>query len=98
MTQYVQYSILKMNKCSTYSYFYLYTDTKALTNMNKEYKDFYISKLKENEQAWIQPLIILPFNRYSLNRCTEIAIDPCPIKENVQYNQYYYILMLIYRK
>lgn len=62
------------------------------------YKEYYISKLKENEQVWIKSLIILAFNRYALNRCTEIAIDPYPIKENVKYNQYYYMLMLIYRK
>lgn len=65
--------------------------------MNKEHKNFYISKLKENEQAWIRTIIELAFNRYSLNRCTQIAIDPYPIEEDVQYNQYYYILMLIYR-
>lgn len=65
------------------------------------HKEFYISKLKENEQAWIKSLIELPFNRYELYRCTNIAIDPCPVEENVeyhQYNQYYDILMLIYRK
>lgn len=62
------------------------------------HKDFYIRELKENEQVWIKSLIELPFNRYELYRCTNIAIDPCPVKENVEYNQYYYILMLIYRK
>ena len=62
------------------------------------YKEYYISKLKENEQVWIKSLIALPFHRYAWNRCTNIAIDPCPIKENVQYNQYYFVLMLIYRK
>lgn len=62
------------------------------------HKDFYISKLKENEQAWIKSLIELPFNRYALNKCTNTAIDPCPVLENVKYIQYYYILMLIYRK
>ncbi|SCA80144.1 hypothetical protein PSLUR01_00167 [Escherichia phage vB_Eco_slurp01] len=65
------------------------------------YKNFYISKLKENEQVWIRSIIPLAFNRYAFNRCTEIAIDPYNIKENVQYNQYnqyYYILMIIYRK
>lgn len=60
--------------------------------------DFYISKLKENEQVWINSLLKLAFNRYAFDKCTEIAIDPYPIKENVPYNQYYYILMLIYRK
>lgn len=63
-----------------------------------DHKDFYIRELKENEQVWINSLIQLPFNRYALNKSTNIAIDPYPIKENVQYNQYYYILMLIYRK
>lgn len=66
--------------------------------MNKEHKEYYMSKLKENEQAWIKSLIELPFNRYELYRCTNIAIDPSPVEENVQYKQYYYILMLIYRK
>ena len=66
--------------------------------MNKEHKEFYISKLKENEQVWIRSIIPLAFNRYAFNRCTEIAIDPYNIKENVQHNQYYYMLMLIYRK
>jgi hypothetical protein len=60
--------------------------------------DFYISKLKENEQAWFETIIEMPLNRYALYKCTNIAINPYPIKENVQYNQYYYILMLIYRK
>lgn len=64
----------------------------------KNYKEYYISKLKENEQAWVTSIIALAFNRYALNRCTEIAIDPYNIKENVQYNQYYYMLILIYRK
>ncbi len=64
----------------------------------KEYKEYYISKLKENEQAWVNNLIVLAFNRYAFNRCTEIAIDPYNIKENVQHNQYYYMLILIYRK
>lgn len=64
----------------------------------KNYKEYYISKLKENEQAWIKSIIALAFNRYAFNRCTEIAIDPCPIKEKAQYNQYYYMLILIYRK
>ena len=62
------------------------------------HKDFYISKLKENEQVWINSLIKLAFNRYAFDKCTNIAIDPCPVLENVKYNQYYYILMLIYRK
>lgn len=68
--------------------------------MHKDYKEYYISKLKENEQVWIKSIIELAFNRYALNRCTQIAIDPYPIEEDeedVQYNQYYYILMLIYR-
>lgn len=63
-----------------------------------DHKEFYISKLKENEQVWINALIPLPMTRYEFNKCTNIAIDPSPVLENVQHNQYYYILMLIYRK
>lgn len=64
----------------------------------KNYKEYYISKLPPTDQAWIRSIIVLAFNRYAFNRCTEIAIDPYNIKENVQHNQYYYMLILIYRK
>lgn len=60
------------------------------------YKDFYISKLPPTDQAWIRSIIPLAFNRYSLYRSTDIAIGSN--KDEAQYNQYYFVLMLIYRK
>lgn len=59
--------------------------------MHKEYKDFYISKLKENEQIWINNLIPLPMTQYEFNICTEIVLT-----SNNIYNTYYFLLRVLY--
>lgn len=59
--------------------------------MNKEHKDFYISKLKENEQAWINNLIPLAMTQYEFNMCTKIVLTTNDIS-----NTYYFLLRVLY--
>ncbi|QXN76586.1 hypothetical protein [Escherichia phage BF17] len=55
------------------------------------YKDFYISKLKENEQIWINNLIPLPMTQYEFNMCTKIVLTSNDIS-----NTYYFLLRVLY--
>ncbi|AXC38962.1 UNVERIFIED_ORG: hypothetical protein [Escherichia phage CMSTMSU] len=54
------------------------------------YKDFYISKLKENEQAWVNNLIPA-MTQYEFNMCTKIVLTSNDIS-----NTYYFLLRVLY--
>lgn len=55
------------------------------------YKDFYISKLKENEQAWVNNLIPLEMTQYEFNMCTKIVLTTNDIS-----NTYYFLVRVLY--